>query len=80
MLGWLRRSMRDPGGGMAGALGVLDDIWHPGAIRARERLKGQHERVIPVPSPGDRMLADGTFVVDDHRPGEPRGTGRPGRG
>jgi hypothetical protein len=63
MLGWLRRSMGDSQGAMAGALGVFNDIYHPGAVRAREQLDGQNERVIPVPSPGDRLLEEGKIVI-----------------
>jgi hypothetical protein len=63
MLGWLRRSMGDTRRGSAAIFGVLDDIWHPGAARAREQLDSQNERVMPAPSPGDKLLDDGKIVV-----------------
>jgi hypothetical protein len=63
MLRWLRRSMGDSKRGSAAVLGVLDDIWHPGAARAREQLDAQNERVMPAPSPGDKLLDDDKIVV-----------------
>jgi hypothetical protein len=63
MLSWLRRSMGDSRRGSAAVLGVLDDIWHPGAARAREQLDSQNERVMPAPSPGDKLLKDNKIVV-----------------
>ena len=63
MLGWLRRSMGDSKRGTGAVLGVLDDIWHPGAARAREQLDSQNERVMPAPTPGDKLLDDGKIVV-----------------
>jgi hypothetical protein len=67
MLRWLRRGMGGSHGSMAAALGVLDEVWHPGAARARERLDAQHELAVPVPSPGDRLLREGRVVI--RRPG-----------
>jgi hypothetical protein len=55
--------MGDSRRGTAAVLGVLDDIWHPGAARAREQLDSQNERVMPAPSPGDKLLDDGKIVV-----------------
>jgi hypothetical protein len=66
MLTWLRRSMGDSRRGTAAVLGVLDDIWHPGAARAREQLDSQNERVMPSPSPGDKLLKDAKIVVVRH--------------
>ena len=63
MLRWLRRSMGDSTRGTAVVLGVLDEIWHRGAARAREQLDSQNERVMPAPSPGDKLLDDGKIVV-----------------
>jgi hypothetical protein len=40
------------------AMSVLDEIWQPGRVRARERLDARHERAQPVPSPGDRLLSE----------------------
>lgn len=64
MLKWLRRSMGDSGGGMATVLGALDEVVNPGAARAKELLTEQNERVMPVPSPGDRLLNDGKVTIN----------------
>lgn len=68
MLSWLRRGIGGSGGSSAAALGVLDGILHPGAARAREHLDAQHERVMPSPTPGDKLLSDGVVVIK--RPAE----------
>ena len=61
--------MRLSPGGSAGAalsagLGSIDAVFNPAAARAREELDQQHERVVPVPSPGDRILDDGVIVIE----------------
>ena len=48
---------------MGAAIGALDAVFNPGAARAREEIDAQHERVIPTPSPGDRLLSDGRIVI-----------------
>lgn len=48
---------------MGAAIGALDAVFNPGAARAREERDAQHERVIPTPSPGDRMLHEGRIVI-----------------
>ena len=59
-LAWLRR-----GAGSAGpSLAVFDELFHPAAQQAREELEHQKEKSVPVPSPGDRMLDEGVFVVE----------------
>jgi len=59
-LAWLRRG----GAGTAGpALGVFDEVFNPGAYRARQELERQHEQVVPTPSPGDRILDEGVIVI-----------------
>lgn len=63
MLAWLRGSSGTSTGGMAGALGVLDDLVNPGAGRAREEMQGANEAVLPAPSPGDRLLRDGRITI-----------------
>jgi hypothetical protein len=68
MLNWLWRSMGDSQRASAAALGVLDGIFHPGAARAREQLDAQHERVVPSPTPGDKLLSEGIVVI--RRPAE----------
>lgn len=64
MLAWMRRSLPDSRSGMSSALGALDQVFNPGAARARELLDAQHERVIAVPSPGDRLLRDKVVHID----------------
>ena len=48
---------------MGSALGAIDDVFNPGAARARETLKAENQRVIPKPSPGDKLLKDGNVVI-----------------
>lgn len=52
------------GSALSAGLGVIDAVFSPGAARAREELDHQHRRVLPTPSPGDRMLDDGVMVID----------------
>lgn len=61
--------MRLSPGGSAGSalssgLGAFDVFFNPAAARAREELEQQHERVVPVPSPGDKMLSEGIVVIE----------------
>jgi hypothetical protein len=49
---------------MSSALGSLDEFFHPSAARARELMDSQHERVIPTPSPGDRLLSEGRMIIE----------------
>ena len=63
MLRWLRGSMRGSAAGMNAMIGALDSFFNPAAARAREELKEQHERVVPIPSPGDKLLAEGKVVL-----------------
>jgi hypothetical protein len=51
------------GNGAGDALSALDAIFNPGAARAREELKGQNQRVVPVPSPGEKLMKDGKVTV-----------------
>ncbi len=46
-----------------GGFGILDELFNPGAARAREERDRQHEAVIPVPSPGDDILRDGKITI-----------------
>ena len=48
---------------MGSAFQVMDEVFNPGAARAREELAAQHEHVIPVPSPGDKMLREGHITI-----------------
>lgn len=50
--------------GLSAAIGALDVFFNPAAARAREELAAQHERVLPMPSPGDRLLDDGVVVIE----------------
>lgn len=59
---WMKRGL-GPRAGMSSVLGALDEVFNPGAARAREDIEDQHERVIPVPSPGDRMLREGRVQI-----------------
>jgi hypothetical protein len=52
------------GGALSGGMSALDAVFNPGAARAREELDQQHERVMPAPSPGDRMLDEGVIVIE----------------
>lgn len=49
--------------GAGGAFAVMDAIFNPAAARARERVKGDHERQVPKPSPGDDALRTGELVI-----------------
>jgi hypothetical protein len=63
MLAWLQRGLNDSRPGMGAALGAMDSFVNPAAARAREILDEQHERVMPTPSPGDRMLKEGRIII-----------------
>jgi hypothetical protein len=43
--------------------GALEEIFNPAAARARKELQEQHERVVRIPSPGDKILAEGKVVI-----------------
>jgi hypothetical protein len=62
VLGWLRR--RASRRGVSAALGVLDEVFHPGAETAREVRDAQPDQVQPAPSPGDRLLDEGRVVIE----------------
>lgn len=51
------------GSALSAGLGSLDAVFNPAAARAREELDQQHERVVPTPSPGDRILDEGVIVI-----------------
>lgn len=52
------------GAGTAGpSFAVFDEVFHPAAQRAREELEHQNQLCVPTPSPGDRMLEEGVFVL-----------------
>jgi hypothetical protein len=63
MLRWLRQGMGGSASAMSGVIGALEEFYNPGAARARQELQEQHERVIPVPSPGDKLLDEGKIVI-----------------
>ena len=46
-----------------GAANALDEAFNPAAARARDHMQADHERAIPTPSPGDRMLHEGRIVI-----------------
>ena len=45
------------------AFTALDDVFNPGAARAKESLKADHERQVPIPSPGEDALRTGSLVI-----------------
>lgn len=45
------------------AFSALDDVFNPAAARAKEALKADHERQLPIPSPGDDALRTGSLVI-----------------
>jgi hypothetical protein len=63
MLRWLRESMGGSAAGVNAMFGALEEVFNPAAARARKELQEQHERVIPIPSPGDKLLAEGRVVI-----------------
>ena len=63
MLRWLRNTMGGSAGGMNAMLGALDEVFNPAAARARKELEEQNERIVPIPSPGDKLLAEGKVVI-----------------
>lgn len=63
MLRWLRGTMRGSAAGMNAMIGALESFFNPAAARARKELEEQHERVVPVPSPGDKLLNEGRVVI-----------------
>ena len=68
MLRWLYRSMgRRTRGGMGAVLGGMDELFHPEAARAREAIERDHSLVVPMPSPGDKLLKEGRLVVERPR-------------
>ena len=66
-------------------MSVLDEVWHPGAARAREDQETRHERSVPSPSPGDRLLRTGRVRIgrrdraDEGAEDSADGTGQDGR-
>jgi hypothetical protein len=60
MLRWLRETMGGSAAGVNAMFGALEEIFNPAAAQAR---KERHERVIPIPSPGDKLLAEGKVVI-----------------
>ena len=63
MLRWLRGTMGGSAPGMNAMIGALDDVFNPAAGRARKELEEQNERIVPIPSPGDKLLAEGKVVI-----------------
>lgn len=62
--------------GMNAAFGAFDVFFHPAAARAREELREQHERVVPIPSPGDNLLDERRIVLRRTPRAKPPDTGR----
>jgi hypothetical protein len=73
VLGWFYRHLGGRSrGGMGAVLGGLDELFHPEAARARETIERDHSLVVPMPSPGDRMLDEGRLVLGGKEPAEGR--------
>jgi hypothetical protein len=77
MLRWLRGTMGGSAAGMNAMMGALDSVFNPGAARAREELEAQNHRVIPVPSPGDKLLDEGRVVIRRKPAPRPETEGEP---
>jgi hypothetical protein len=58
---------------MGAVLGGLDEVFHPEAVHGRQETDRQHSMVVPLPSPGDKMLEDGVAVIERPRPEEDDG-------
>jgi len=50
---WLGTRIRRRGIG-GGLMGPIDEIYNPGAHRARLEIQTHEERMVPVPSPNDQ--------------------------
>lgn len=61
-------------GATAMAFSALDEVFNPGAVRAKEQLKADHERQVPVPSPGEDALRTGSLVIRLPKPASPEPT------
>lgn len=57
--------------GMGGAFAALDAVFNPAAARAQEQVRGDHERHVPNPTPGDDALRRGSLVIRVERPQPP---------
>jgi hypothetical protein len=57
---------------MGTAMGVFDEVFHPGARQARELMEAPHEQVLPAPTPGDRLYDEHRFVITGRAQAEPR--------
>jgi hypothetical protein len=86
VLAWLRKGLGTSAGGVGGSLGVLDELFNPGAKRGREEMAREHEMALPAPTPGDRLLTEGRITIRRPAPtdGQSEWTGpatedRPGR-
>jgi hypothetical protein len=75
VIGWLRRGMGESSTSWSAAIGGIEEFVNPAAARAKEDLREQNERVMPTPSPGDRMLDEGRIVLRRHAAGEPAPSG-----
>jgi hypothetical protein len=71
MLRWMRQGMGGSASAMSGVIGALEEFFNPAAARARQELQEQHERVIPAPTPGDKILDEGRVVIRRKAEDEP---------
>ncbi|MDO8732998.1 MAG: hypothetical protein Q7L55_10590 [Actinomycetota bacterium] len=63
MLSWMRKTVGGSQPGASSTLSALEEIFAPAAAKARLDLESRHERAIPNPSPGDRLLSDRLLVI-----------------
>ena len=63
MLGWMRKTMGGADEAGSASIGALEGIFAPIAAKARLDLESRREQVLPIPSPGDRLLADRVLVI-----------------
>ncbi len=63
MLSWMRKTMAGSQPGAESTLSALQEVFAPAAAKARLDLESRNERAIPIPSPGDRLLADRLLVI-----------------
>ena len=63
MLSWMRKTMGGSQPGASSTLSALEEIFAPAAAKARLDLESRNERAIPIPGPGDRLLADRLLII-----------------
>lgn len=54
-------------------MGMLDEIFHPGAGEARELAEAPHDQILPAPTPGDRLYDEHRRQIQRQECGDPKG-------